>query len=96
MKYKKKSLIVDAFKYDGDLVDKNGNWYVPDWAKEAFLSGRLFYDSVDSNSPPSELFVSDTGKHVKVGDYIVRSGLSNIYPVNEIIFKMAYEEVKDE
>lgn len=36
MKYRKKPVVIEAFQYDGDLKDKNDNWYVPKWASEAF------------------------------------------------------------
>ena len=39
MKYRKKPVVIEAFQYDGDLKDKNGNWYVPKWASEAFEKG---------------------------------------------------------
>lgn len=29
MKYRKKPVVIEAFNYDGDLMDKYGNYYVP-------------------------------------------------------------------
>lgn len=43
MKYRKKPVVIEAFKYDGDLMDKYGNYYVPQWAVEAYKNGTLFY-----------------------------------------------------
>lgn len=36
MKFRKKPVIIEAFKYDGDLKDRNGLFYVPFWAQEAY------------------------------------------------------------
>ena len=54
MKYRKKPVVIEAFQYDGDIVNINA----PDWAIEAINSGTMFYDAEDSDSPPCELFIS--------------------------------------
>ncbi len=36
MKFRKKPVIIEAFKYDGDLKDRNGLFYVPFWAQEPY------------------------------------------------------------
>jgi hypothetical protein len=36
MKFRKKPVIIEAFKYDGDLKDRNGLFCVPFWAQEAY------------------------------------------------------------
>lgn len=38
----------DYFRYDGDMMDKHGDCYVPDWAQEALNSGEFcFLDQGD-------------------------------------------------
>ena len=39
MKFRKKPVVIEAFKYDGDLKDRNGLFYVPFWAQEAYKKG---------------------------------------------------------
>ena len=39
MKYRKKPVVIEAFQYDGDLKNSDGEYRVPDWAIEAFESG---------------------------------------------------------
>ena len=39
MKYRKKPVVIEAFKYDGDLKGADGKYYVPDWAIIAFENG---------------------------------------------------------
>lgn len=30
-KYRKKSVVIEAFQYDGDLMGSDGKYYVPEW-----------------------------------------------------------------
>jgi hypothetical protein len=95
-KYRKKPMVVEAFRYDGDLIDINGNYYVPDWAIEAFEKDVLFYD--EHNDHPFELFIKTLEgiNHVSVGDYIVKGTQGEFYPCKPDIFKQIYEEIIDD
>mgnify|MGYP000957139957 CR=1 FL=1 len=42
MKYRKKPIIIEAFQYDGDLMNKHGEYYVPQWAINAFYIGKRY------------------------------------------------------
>lgn len=68
MKYMRREF-VEAFKYDGDLMNQDGEYYVPDWAVEAYKEGNLFYveDGLYVNSRHGCI-------RVDVGDYIVKDG----------------------
>lgn len=35
MKYRKRPVVIEAFQFDGDFMDSNGNYYVPEWAASA-------------------------------------------------------------
>lgn len=39
MKYRKKHIYIDAFKYDGEIKKENGKYCLPEWAIEAFETG---------------------------------------------------------
>ena len=95
MKYRKKPVIIDAFQYDGDLIDKNGNYYVPDWAVEANENGILYFDSFNG-SAPFELFIKtlEGPLHVSVNSYVIRGVHGELYACDPDIFKETYEEVK--
>ena len=43
MKFRKKPVVIEAFQYDGDLKDRDGKYYVPDWAVKAFKEGTMYY-----------------------------------------------------
>lgn len=73
-KFKKKPKIVEAFQYNGDLKGVGGEYYVPDWAVEAYEDGVLYYGSIYSGGPPTELFIKreEGTLHVNIGDYVIK------------------------
>lgn len=91
MKYRKKPIIIEAFKYDGDLMGADGNYYVPNWAIEAHRSKDLCY--IDDG----ELYVCtlEGELRVDVGDYIIRGIEGELYPCKPSIFEATYEAVED-
>lgn len=97
-KYRKKPVVIEAFKYDGDLTDENGSFYIPEWAINAYSKGVLFYSSLDSNNPPCELFIKtlEGNMLVNVGDFIIKGINSELYPCKPDIFEKTYEPIKEE
>lgn len=93
-KYRKKPVVIEAFQYDGDLKGSNGDYYVPQFAIDAFEKGVLIYDSVDGG-PPCELFVNtlEGNLHVSVGDYLIQGVKGELYPCKPDIFEATYEAV---
>lgn len=66
--YKHTKVEVNAFQYEGDLKDRNGNYYFPEWAVKLFEDNIIFYEAdklyiLFSNGADREI--------VSVGDYIV-------------------------
>lgn len=92
-KYRKKPVEVEAFKYDGDLVNSKGEFYIPSWAIEAYKNTDMYFDSFDSVSPPTELFIKTLEgiHHVSVGDYIIKGVKGELYPCKPNIFEETYE-----
>ena len=76
---------IEAFKYDGNAINLK-EVYTPEWAKEAYEKGILFYDSPQGSEHPQELFIkmSNGVYHVNPGDYIIRdiNGEIHIYELN--------------
>lgn len=85
MRYKKKPVIVEAFKYDGDLINSNGEPYVPKWMLESAHTfkgqGDLYIKTLEG-----EMLVG-------VGDYVIRGIKGEIYPCKSDIFESTYELV---
>lgn len=99
MEYIKKPTVIEAFKYDGDLKGSDGQYYVPEWAVEAFQDCILFYKEYDGH--PMELFIrtlKGSIYHVHIGDYIIKGINGELYPCNPDIFEEYYElyELADE
>lgn len=90
MKFKSKELIVEAFQYDGDLMNSKGEYYVPDWAVDAFESKILFYDLIGAFFIRNE----DEVQHINVGDYIIKTKNDKIYFCNQDFFNNTYTELR--
>lgn len=91
MEYRKKPVIVNAWQYDGDLQNSDGEFYCPPWVEKAFSEGTLYYDALDGS--PSELFVKtlEGDHHASVGDYIIKGVAGELYPCKSEIFNQTYE-----
>lgn len=94
-KYRKKTVVIEAFQYDGDLKGSNGYYYVPQWVVEAFESGIMFYESVDCNTPPCDLFIKtlEGNMLVNVNDFVIQGVNGELYLCKPDIFDKTYEEV---
>lgn len=92
MKYRKKPVVIEAFQYDGDLSDRNGHFYVPDWATVAFAEGILYYKGA------GELFVKtlEGDMKVSVNDYVIKGVNGEIYPCKPDIFEKTYDVESEE
>ena len=86
MKDRKKPVVVEAFQFDGDLMNSKGDYYVPDWAVEAYMTGVLFVKDA------GELYVKtlEGEMHVSVGDYVIQGVNGELYPCKPDIFKKTY------
>lgn len=91
-KYRKKPMVIEAFQYDGDLKDCDGNWYVPNWAVEAYEKGIMHYASESCDAPPCDLFIEtlEGTHHVSVWDYVIKGVNGELYPCKPDIFQEIY------
>ena len=93
MKYMTKPVIKEAFQYNGELRDAEGNCCFPDWALEAFKNGIIYFGLLNLDQPSCELFIKtlEGTHHVSVGDYIIRGIKGELYPCKPDIFEATYE-----
>lgn len=87
-KYRKKPVIIEAFLYDGDLMNRKGKYYVPDWAVKAYQEGTMFF-----RGPELYIKTLEGEHHASVGDYIIQGVQGEIYPCKPDIFETTYEKV---
>ena len=98
MKYRKKPVVIEAFKYDGDLKGADGKYYVPDWAVNAFEDGIMYYSTIQFDSVDGDELYIDTleGPHyVSVGDYVISGVKGELYPCKPDIFEQTYEACEE-
>ena len=91
-KYKRKSAVIEAFQYNGDLKGSDESYYVPEWAKEAFEERIFFYNTF--NEEPGELFIQSYNgslTHVDVNDYIIKRNDGEFYVFKPDVFEQLYE-----
>lgn len=82
MKYRKKPIVIDAFRWTFDIV--------PDWWKE--LKGVTVIPNTGSALIPTLEGIMKA----EVGDYIIRGVQGEVYPCKPDIFAQTYELVSDE
>lgn len=84
MKYRKKPVVIEAFKWTGDQTQTED----PVWAVEAIKSGVIWFHETFMVIRTLE------GNHLaNPGDYIIRGVKGEIYPCKPDIFEMTYEPV---
>ncbi|MEF9968548.1 MAG: hypothetical protein RR766_08545, partial [Longicatena sp.] len=88
---------VEAFQYDGDLVNRYGKPYVPQWFMKEFNKKNAYFDSICENESPYELFIKtlEGSMHVSVGDYVIKGIHGEIYPCKKEIFEESYDKVEE-
>lgn len=88
MRFRKKPVIIEAFQFDGDLMNSKGHYYVPDWAVKAWQEGIMYYQG-------AELYIKtlEGDHHVSVGDYVICGVKGELYPCKPDIFEATYERV---
>ena len=92
MKYRKKPVVIEAFKFDGYFIDFVGEPYAPFWAFEGLYTGVLTVES------QGDLYVNTLeGKMlVSIGDYIIKGIQGELYPCKPDIFEATYELAEKE
>lgn len=87
-KYRKKAVEIEAFQFDGDLMDTRGKYYVPAWAVKAYQEEVLYFVG-------PELYIKtlEGDHHASAGDYIIRGVAGELYPCKPDIFDKTYEKV---
>ena len=85
MKYRKKPIVVEAFRMGIDPIPK---WFTE---QNRFSSVRLSYISTDEIK--AEIVTPEGTMEAHSGDYIIRGVKGEIYPCKPDIFEMTYEKV---
>ena len=89
-KYRKKPVIIEAFKWTGDVEQKED----PIWIVEAIKEKKVWF-GLDEKNNTVKMFI-DTLEGIMIanqGDYIIKGVRGEIYPCKPEIFKETYEKI---
>ena len=92
MKYRKKPVVVEAFKWTGGPDQESD----PEWIVEAIRGGVVHFENIGT---PDVKCLIDTleGVHTaSLGDYIIRGIKGELDPCKPDIFEETYEPVEGE
>ena len=89
MKYRKKPVEIEAFQYDGDFQNREGNFYIPTWGIKAYREGILFFDG-----PTLKIKTLEGDITASVNDFIIQGVNNEIYSCKPDIFEKTYEKVE--
>ena len=91
MRYRKKPVVIEAYKYKGSLISIDDFDNAPEWVKNARCTGALVYAS------NFELFVKtlEGNMLVSIGDYIIKGVNGELYPCKPDIFEETYEKAEE-
>lgn len=90
-KYRKKPVVIEAFKWTGDKEQTED----PEWIVDAIK--RLDVGFENSGTPDVVLLIDTLEGTMRAsrGDYIIRGVQGEIYPCKPDIFELTYEKAKE-
>lgn len=90
MKYRKKPVVIEAFKWTGGPDQEED----PDWIIDAIKQGSVWFSQVGSPDVKCYIETLEGVMEASVGDYIIRGIKGELYPCKPDIFEASYEPVK--
>jgi len=89
-KYKKKPVVVEAFKF---YVDEMPDWFMDKVSSNDVILHNCNYDKHSIEEAYCEIKTLEGVMVADGGDYIIKGVQGEIYPCKPDIFKRTYEEV---
>lgn len=95
MKYRKKPVVIEAFRWTGDQNQTED----PEWIIKAIKNGTVVIPNYDYSikkhgTPVMKINTLEGTMVAKQGDYIIKGVQGEIYPCKPDIFEMTYEKVE--
>lgn len=87
MRFRKKPVVIEAFKWTGDEHQTED----PDWACEALKKGIMKFHNIGTESVTIKIRTLEGQMTVNRGDWIIKGVKGELYPCKDDIFKMTYE-----
>ena len=93
MKYRKKPIIVDAFKWTGDPDERLPEWITKKINKDYDSFGDITFINRGTTVKMAILTTRGT-THASLDDWIIHGIAGDIYPCKPDIFEATYEKVE--
>lgn len=90
MKYRKRPVIIEAFKWTGGPDQEDDAV----WADDAIRDGLIWFDKSGTPDVTLRIRTLEGIMIANQGDYIIKGIKGEIYPCKPDIFVASYEEVK--
>lgn len=87
MKYRKKPVVIEAFKWTGDIIQKED----PEWIVEAIKDGIVWFNNSGTELCNMEIKTLEGNHITSRGDYIIKGIKNELYPCKPDIFEATYE-----
>lgn len=84
MKYKKKPVVIEAFRF---MIDE----FAPDWFMDALTVNKI----ISHPDGTCDIHTLEGWHHASYGDYIIQGVKGEIYPCKPDIFAMTYDPCKE-
>ena len=92
MKYKKKPVVIDAFKF---YVDDMPDWFMDKVSANEIILRNCDYKRYGIDEAYCEINTLEGVMVGKGGDYIIKGVQGELYPCKPDIFELTYEKVGD-
>lgn len=92
-KYRKKPIIVDAFRWTGGIDQTEDPEWIIDALKAKPCKARIIQPK---DEIMLEIFTLEGRMCANIGDYVIKGVKDEIYPCKPDIFKATYEKVEED
>lgn len=90
MKFRKKAVVIEAFKWTGG-PDQTED---PVWIIEAMKSGTVRFENIGTSECVLMIDTLEGTHKANQGDYIIQGVKGELYPCKPDIFEMTYDKVE--
>ena len=92
MRYRKKPVVIEAFRWTGDATQTED----PEWIADAIKKEIIWFNNLGTHEVNMEIATLEGVMRANKGDYIIKGVNGEIYPCKPNIFEATYERVGDE
>jgi hypothetical protein len=89
MKYRKKPVVIEAFRWTADVTQEED----PIWMLDALESGQAWFENCGTEEVKLVIKTLEGNHIANRGDYIIKGIKGELYPCKPDIFEQTYELV---